>query len=116
MRTFSSTLGMIVLIIFAACPAGPDRALAQAGGADASRLELADPYRELQYAFANGFNAAISYIRKEMKAGRLEPEKLADLAANKKGRLRDLILKMTLEYQATLIKLNADKQKAPPAK
>lgn len=110
MKTFSSTLGIIILVIFLGYPAGLDPARAQAGDNATARLDLSEPYRELQYAFANGFTSALKFIHKEMKAGRMEPEKLAALTANKKGRLRDLILKMTLEYQGTLIKLNAAQQ------
>ncbi len=113
MKAFSSTLVLLVLIVFLAYPDGLDPALAQSGGPDYEKLDLAEPYREFQYAFANGFKMAVKHIYEEMKAERMDLEKLSKLATNKTGRLRDLTLKMAAEYQATLIKLNAAKQNRP---
>ena len=110
MRTFSSTLALILVTIVLGYPIGSQTALAQTGATGPDRLGLADPYRELQYAFANGFESAIRFIHREMKAGRMDPEKLERLAGNRKDRLQRLIVKMAKEYQATLIKLNEGKQ------
>ena len=116
MKAFSSTLGLAVLIALLVYPAGLGPALAQGGGTDYEKLVLVDPYRELQYAFANGVKSAIRHIYEEMKADRMDLDKLSMLATNKKGKLRDLTLKMAQEYQATLIKLNAAKQPQPASK
>ncbi len=110
MRTFSSTLALILVVIILGYPAGPEPATAQTGAAGPDRLGLVEPYRELQYAFANGFESAIKFIHREIKAGRMDSEKLDRLAANRKDRLQRLIVKMAKEYQATLIKLNKGKQ------
>jgi hypothetical protein len=115
MRAFSSTLGLALLIIMIGYAALTWPVPARAQDSGPAKLELAQPYQELQYAFANGFETAIQFIHQEMKAGRLDPEKLGRLAANKNDRLRDLILKATQEYQATLIRLNAGQQKKPAA-
>ena len=115
MRTFSSTLALILAIIILAYPAGPREAPAQDKAPAQKRLGLAEPYLELQFAFANGFESAVRYIHQEMKAGRLDLEKLDRLAANKKERLQILITEMTKEYQATLIKLNAEPKKKSAA-
>ena len=56
MRTFSSTLGLILLLPMFLVPA---QAWAQQGPAG---LSLGEPYRELQYAFANGFETAVRHI------------------------------------------------------
>lgn len=116
MRTFSSTLALILVVFLLAVPAGPDPALAQEEGAAQNKLGLAEPYLELQYAFANGFGSAVRYIHQEMKAGRLDLEKLDKLTSGKKERLQRIIVEMAKEYQATLIKLNAQPKKKSATK
>jgi hypothetical protein len=103
MESFASRFGRwIAVLALAALFAVP-------GGsawAQSSPADYEEPYRELQIAYANGFEAAVEFIQKEMKEGRLDQKRLDELAANKGDRLRRLVVRRAQDYQQALIGIN----------
>ncbi|MBW1711634.1 MAG: hypothetical protein JRJ59_00590 [Deltaproteobacteria bacterium] len=106
MRINSSSLrawvGVLVLAGLIGAGAGPVRA-------QDVRAQFTEPFRELQFAYANGFEDAVKYLYKGLKQGKLDWDDLDNLARNKRGLLQILTVRMAKEYQKTLIKLNQDK-------
>jgi len=96
---FGRRLAVLALAAILAAICGP--AWAQPSPAD-----YEEPFRNLQIAYANGFEAAVKFIQKEMSEGRLDQKRLDDLAGNKGDLLRRLIIRVAKDYQQALIRIN----------
>lgn len=69
-------------------------------------LSFSEPFRNYQFAYANGFQDGVRHVYEQIRQRKLTYDGLAELAENKDDLLKELAQKGAVAYQQKLIKLN----------